>query len=93
MNLDLDGQIWIEIWRKARPAEMEVEGWVPQKGQNNCVDTREYKVFESLWAEQLAGVMYLFKGNMIKRETVGTQHWDWIKKGLAWTKVGLDSIN
>ena len=30
---------------------------------------------------------------MIKRETVGTQHWDQIKKGLAWTKVGLDSIN
>ena len=30
---------------------------------------------------------------MVKRETVGTQHWDWIKKGLEWTKVGFDSVN
>lgn len=72
---------------------MEEEGLVPQEGQNNCVDIREYKVFESLWAEQLAGVMYLFKWNVVKKETVGTQHGDWIKKGLEWTKVGLDSVN
>ena len=30
---------------------------------------------------------------MVKRETVGTQHWDWIKKGHKWTKVGFDSVN
>ena len=49
---------------------------------DNFVETREYKVCGSLWAEQSAGVIDLFKGNMVERGMWEQQSCDQIKKGL-----------
>lgn len=64
------------------------------EGCGICVDTRKIKAFEKeLMSRTACWVMYLLRKHGKERETVGTQHWDWIKKGLEWTEVGLDSVN